>query len=204
LYGNAGFGAAVAMGFLVNFGFFAQLFVISLFLQQGHGLGALETGVRLLPMMAVTGVTNLLAGRVIARRGVRWPLLAGLGGAAAAALLLTAAGGAASPNLVVAGCTFVTLSLGLAIPAMSASVMKAGGLAYAISAAAALNANRQVGALVGVAVAGTVLHVTAAWPLRLALVFGITAAGFALAWLLVFLHVQRATARAPGAAALAE
>ncbi|WUR11544.1 MFS transporter [[Empedobacter] haloabium] len=204
LYGNAGFGAAVAMGFLVNFGFFAQLFVISLFLQQGHGIGALETGVRLLPMMAVTGVTNLLAGRVIARRGVRWPLLLGLGGAAGAALLLTGVAGAATPNLVVAGGTLVTLSLGLAIPAMTATVMQAGGRAYANSAAAALNANRQVGALVGVAVAGTVLHLADAWPARLALVFGITAAGFALAWLLVFLHVQRAAARAPAAPALAD
>ncbi|WP_229415748.1 MFS transporter [Pseudoduganella armeniaca] len=204
LYGNAAFGATVAMGFLINFGFFAQLFVISLFLQQGQGIGALETGLRLLPMMAVTGVTNLLAGRVIARRGVRWPLLAGLGGAVGAALLLTAAGWTAAPALVLACATLVTLSLGLAIPAMTATVMQAGGRAHANSAAAALNATRQVGALVGVAVAGTVLHMAGNWPLRLALAFGVMAAGLALAWLLVFLHVQRDAARAPATPALAD
>jgi DHA2 family methylenomycin A resistance protein-like MFS transporter len=198
LYGSAAFGAAVAMGFLINFAVFAQLFVVSLFLQQAHGAGALETGLRLLPMMAVTGVSNLLSGRVIARHGVRLPLLTGLAGGVVAALLLTGAGGETAAWLVVAGGTLVFLSIGFAIPAMTATVMQAGGKAHANSAAAALNANRQVGALVGVAVAGTVLHMAPDWHARMALMFGLIGAGFALAWLLVFYHVGRdATAVAP-------
>ena len=192
LYASAAFRATVAMGFLINFGVFAQLFTISLLLQGAHGAGALETGLRLLPMMAVTGVTNLLSGRVIARRGVRWPLLAGLAGGAVAALLLTQAGADTSATVVVAGGTLVFMAIGLAIPAMTATVMGAGGKAHANSAAAALNANRQVGALVGVAMAGSVLHMTDHWHLRMALVFGAVAAGFVLAWLLVFFSVGRA------------
>jgi len=191
LYGSAPFGAAVATGFLINFAVFAQLFVISLFLQGAHGAGALETGLRLLPMMAVTGASNLLSGRVIARHGVRLPLLTGLAGAVAAALLLTRTDGHTPAGLVVAGGTLVFLAIGFAIPAMTATVMGAGGKAHANSAAAALNANRQVGALVGVAVAGTVLHAMPDWHARMALMFGLTAAGMALAWLLVFHHVGR-------------
>ena len=191
LYRSSAFGAAVAMGFLINFAVFAQLFVISLFLQQAHGAGALETGLRLLPMMAVTGISNLLSGRVIARHGVRAPLLVGLGGGMLAALLLTGAGADTPAGLVVAGGTLVFFAIGFAIPGMTATVMQAGGKAHANSAAAALNANRQVGALVGVAVAGTVLHMMPDWHARMALMFGMTAAGFALAWLLVFWHVGR-------------
>ncbi len=194
LYGVPAFRAAVVTGLLINFGTFGQMFVLSMLLQGAHGAGALATGLGLLPMTAAAGMANVLSGRVAAARGPRLPLLIGLGGGALATLLLTQASGATPAWLMVAGGTLMYLAIGFAIPAMTATVMQAGGTAHANSAAAALNANRQVGALLGVAVAGTILNETGDWGTRLGLVYAAIAAGYAAAWLLVYYKVQRAPA----------
>lgn len=194
LYGVPAFRAAALTGLLINFGTFGQMFVLSMLLQGAHGAGPLATGLGLLPMTAAAGIANVFSGRATAAHGPRMPLLVGLGGGALATLLLTQATAGTPAWLVVAGGSLMFLAIGFAIPAMTATVMQAGGTAHANSAAAALNANRQVGALLGVAVAGTVLGVLPDWPGRLALVYGLIAAGYAAAWGLVFMNVQRAPA----------
>jgi DHA2 family methylenomycin A resistance protein-like MFS transporter len=78
----------------------------------------------------------------------------------------------------------------VAIPAMTATVMQVAGKVYSNSAAAALNANRQVGALVGVALMGTVIHALPAWEMRLPVAFGVAALAFAGAWMLVRRHIH--------------
>jgi hypothetical protein len=60
---------------------------------------------------------------------------------------------------------------------MTTVVMQVAGKAHANSAAAALNANRQIGALVGVALMGAILHSVDGWSLRNPLAFGVMAAG---------------------------
>lgn len=197
LYALPAFRAAVLTGLLINFGTFGVMFVFSLLLQQVHGAGPLATGLAILPMTAAAGVANVLSGRVLAARGARLPLLAGLGGSAVAALLLSQAGAATPPWLVVAGGTLLFFAVGLAIPAMTATAMQAGGRQHASAAGAALNANRQVGALLGVAVAGTILHAVPGWEPRLTWIFAAIAAGYAAAWLAVFYQVQPAAAPAP-------
>jgi len=202
LFAAPSFGAAVVTGFLINFSVFGQLFLYSLFLQQAQGRDALHTGLLLLPMMASSTVTNLLSGRVIARFGTRGPLLGGLlvAAAASAALALFARG--AMPYAVLLGGAMVMfLAIGIAIPAMTNTVIQASGREHANSAAAALNANRQVGALVGVAVMGAILHATPSWDLRLPLAIGAIAVSYALAALLVARRIARpATAACPAAA----
>jgi DHA2 family methylenomycin A resistance protein-like MFS transporter len=192
LYGIAPFRAAVLTGLLINFGTFGHMFVLSLWLQGAHGAGALDTGLAILPMTAAAGVANVLSGRMVARQGTRMPLLAGMGGAAIAALLLAQATAATPPWLAIAGGTLLFLAIGFAIPAMTATVMGAGGKAHASAAGAALNASRQIGALLGVAAAGTILHAVQDWGARLAIVYAAIAAGNALAWFAVYRSVQPA------------
>jgi MFS transporter, DHA2 family, methylenomycin A resistance protein len=192
LYGSAPFRAAVLTGLLINFGSFGHLFVLSLWMQRVHDMGALGTGLAILPMTAAAGVSNVLSGRAVARQGTRLPLLTGMGGGAVAALLLTQATSATPPWLVIAGGTLMFFAIGYAIPAMTATVMGAGGKANASAAGAALNASRQIGALLGVAAAGTVLHAVEGWDARLALVYTLFAAGFGLACCAVHRRVQPA------------
>jgi DHA2 family methylenomycin A resistance protein-like MFS transporter len=115
-----------------------------------------------------------------------------MGGAAIAALLLAQATAAPPPRLAIAGGTLLFLAIGFAIPAMTATVMGAGGKAHASAAGAALNASRQIGALLGVAAAGTILHAVQDWGARLAIVYAAIAAGNALAWFAVYRSVQPA------------
>jgi len=197
------FAAANGIGFLINFGVYGQFFFLSLFLQQGRGTDALQTGLQLLPMMAVIFAGNLLSGRMTAHWGPRLPLWLGL----TVGMLFCALQMALTPHtpywmLAVAG-ALANLGVATAIPAMTTAVMQVAGKTNANSAAAALNANRQIGALVGVAVMGAVLHTFGSWTVRVTLSYGLIASAYGLAVLLVLRYISAGTATAAGAAAQA-
>jgi DHA2 family methylenomycin A resistance protein-like MFS transporter len=190
LFATPAFAAANGVGFLINFAVFGQLFLLSLFIQQG-GADALHTGLKLIPMMAAFAVGNLTSGRITARVGTRPPMMYGLMVGLAMALLMLGGLRPATPYwLLMAAAVLMNVAIGIAIPGMTATVMLVAGRAHANSAAAALNANRQVGALVGVALMGSVLHMAPAWALRLPLAFALIAAAYAGALWLVYRYVK--------------
>lgn len=193
LFETSAFAAANGTGFLINFAAFGQLFLLSLFLQQSRGSGALQAGLQLLPLMAAYTAGNLASGRISARLGTRRPMLAGLLVGLAMALPLMALRDSTPYPLLVAAVVVMNVAVGIAIPAMTTTVMQVAGRAHANSAAAALNANRQIGALVGVALMGTILHTLPAWNARLPLAYAVIAAAYAGAALLVyrFIHLPR-------------
>ena len=190
LFETRAFAAANGTGFLINFAAFGQLFLLSLFLQQARGSGALQAGLQLLPLMAAYTTGNLVSGRISARLGTRRPMLAGLAVGTVMALLLTAFRESTPYLALVALVVVMNVAVGIAIPAMTTTVMQVAGRAHANSAGAALNANRQIGALVGVALMGTILHTLPAWNARLPLAFVIIAAAYAGAALLVYRHIH--------------
>lgn len=189
LFRDAHFPAANGIGFLINFGAFGQLFLVSLYFQQARGADAWHTGEYLLPLMAMFTLGNLLSTRIMGRWGMRLPMLAGLGAAALVAALLTL--DAALPSwlfsVLVAA---INLGVAIAVPAMTTTVMRVAGQQHANIAAAALNANRQIGALIGVAAMGVVLHTHAAWTQALPLAFGLLALAYAAAAALVARYID--------------
>jgi DHA2 family methylenomycin A resistance protein-like MFS transporter len=192
LFDTPAFAAANGVGFLINFAVFGQLFLLSLYIQQG-GADALDTGLKLIPMMGAFAVGNLSSGVIVARVGTRPPMLYGLMVGLGAALAMLAGLSPQTPYwLLVLGAIVMNVAIGIAIPGMTATVMLVAGKAHANSAAAALNANRQIGALVGVAMMGTVLHMAPGWALRLPLAFALIAAAYAGALCLVYRYVKLA------------
>ncbi|HEX5341395.1 MAG TPA: MFS transporter [Duganella sp.] len=190
LFETPAFAAANGVGFLINFAVFGQLFLLSLFIQQG-GADALQTGLKLIPMMAAFAVGNLTSGRITARVGTRPPMMYGLmAGLAMAVLMLVGLRPDTPYWLLVTLAVVMNVAIGIAIPGMTATVMLVAGKANANSAAAALNANRQIGALVGVAMMGTVMHVAPEWALRLPMAFTLIAAAYAGALFLVYRYVK--------------
>src|SRR6185503_8081986 len=121
------FTGATAGGALLNFAFYGELFFLSLFLQQDRGLDALETGLAFLPQPLFFIAVAPLAARLLAR-GPRLPLALGAGIAVAGSLILLG---------VDSGSPYGVLMAALA------------GIA-----SASLNAGRQVGGVLGVAVLG--------------------------------------------------
>ncbi len=191
LFDTPAFAAANGVGFMINFAVFGQLFLLSLYIQNG-GEDALGTGLKLIPMMGAFAVGNLTSGAIVARVGTRPPMLYGLLVGLATALAMFAGVSPTTPYwLLVSGIVVMNVAIGIAIPGMTATVMQVAGKAHANSAAAALNANRQIGALVGVALMGAVLHVATEWTSRLPLAFGLVSAAYATALALVYLYVTR-------------
>jgi MFS transporter, DHA2 family, methylenomycin A resistance protein len=175
------------MGFIVNFVMFGQIFAISFYLQKGLGGSALITGLRMLPMMSVLSVTNLLSGFLVVRRGVRAVIFIGLGACCVGTALVGVTGAQTSFWMLALFVAIANGGLGLAIPAMLSGVMHEAGQTNANVGAATLNANRQIGALAGVAGTGIVLHQAAPWATEMAIVFG----SFAVLMLFAIVLVHR-------------
>lgn len=149
-----GFASSTIIGFLLNFGFYGQFFLFSIEFQQVRGLSPLATGIWLLPESGVVLFANIAAGRLMARYGSRPPLVLGLSLAAAGLLALVPATGATS-YLPLAGALFlVGLGMALGVPAVTASILELAPAHQAGISAATLNASRQMGGVVGVALLG--------------------------------------------------
>ena len=157
LFSSFTFSAGTLVGLLINLGFYGELFLISLYLQQLRGLSALGAGIALLPEAAMAVVGSTLSGKVMARLGPRPPMLVGLLLGAAGLASLVIAGTHSAYWLLVAPFMATGLGMSLVMPAATAAVMEAapgerGGLA-----SGTINAARQVGGVLGVALLGTLV-----------------------------------------------
>ncbi len=148
------------------------MFLITLYLQDVRGYRALTAGLFLLPMAVAMGWSAPLAGRMIARRGTRIPLLiSGIGTAGGGALLAFMTG--SSPVWYVLLCCLVFgvgqgwLNAPITVNAVAGMPRSQAGVASSIA-----STGRQVGSSLGVAVVGSVLAAGLRGPL---------AAGFASA-----------------------
>jgi EmrB/QacA subfamily drug resistance transporter len=146
-------GSVAAFG--INGCVYAMLLYIVLYLQDLLGYSALQTGLRLLIMSAVTLPAAIASGRLSSRVPVR--LLIGTGLALSGAGLLLMAGLAADsnwthliPGLVVAGVGSGLVNPALASTAVGVVPHRAAGMASGIN-----TTFRQVGVATGIAVFGT-------------------------------------------------
>ncbi|MGI5163795.1 MFS transporter [Spirillospora sp. CA-253888] len=152
---SGGVRAALAAGAAVNLALNGCLFVLPLLLQQERRLSAAATGLALLPLTLPFVLNPPVTGRIVARFGPRPPVLAGLA--------LLAAGGAALGGAVwaragygwlAAGLLLTGLGVSFVLPALVSAVIGAAPRGTAGSAGGLLNAVRQTGATLGVAVMG--------------------------------------------------
>lgn len=161
LFARRGFRTGTVVGLLINLGFYGQLFVMSLYFQDVRGYSALRTGLALLPEAALLTIASAVSGRLMARTGPRVPMLTGLllGGAGLIGLV---AAGTHTPYLVLV-LPMIAAGSGMALtmPAATSSVMESappdrGGIASGV-----VNAARQAGGVLGVAILGSLVSVRA-------------------------------------------
>jgi DHA2 family methylenomycin A resistance protein-like MFS transporter len=157
LFGNRTFAAATAIGAMLNFGFYGQLFVITLYFQQQRGLSALLTGLALLPALGTTVIASTLAGRFTARTGPRPVIVAGLVLASAGLAGWTVLG-PQSPYPVLALLMIATgFGCSVTMPAATVAIMAAAPPGHGGIASGVLNTSRQCGGALGVAVLGVLV-----------------------------------------------
>ena len=142
------------------------LFLNTIYLQDVRGLSALQAGLYLVPMAAMTVVFAPLAGRIISVRGPRLPLLvAGVGMTAGAVMLTPLSAGTPAAWLIAAYVIF-GIGSGLVNPPITNTAVSGMPRAQAGVAAAVASTSRQVGQALGVAVTGAVVTSALHGPLR--------------------------------------
>jgi len=139
---------------VVNGTYYGAIFVIALFLQTARHYTPIEAGLAFLPLTAGFFLSNVLSGRIITRFGTRKPMIVGalidLLGFGVLALASTTD----SFAFMALGFLLIPTGMGLAVPAMTTTVLSAVDKSRSSLAAAILNTARQAAGAIGVAVFG--------------------------------------------------
>lgn len=156
------FSTAALLAMLAFASFAGFLFLNALYLQQVRGLSALRTGMTTLPLAVAMMVCAPLSGRMVGNAGTRLPLLLAGGGFLGSAVLLTGLSAGTAIWVLLVSYVLFGVGLGMVNPAITNNAVAGMPLSQAGVAAAIASTSRQVGAALGVAVAGTVVHASRA------------------------------------------
>jgi EmrB/QacA subfamily drug resistance transporter len=143
------------------------LFLNTLYLQEVRGYSALHAGVLTLPMAAMTVLLAPLAGRIVAARGPRLPtVVAGIATTAAGIMLTRLARDTSFGYLILSYVVF-GIGSGLVNAPITNTAVSGMPRSQAGVAAGIASTSRQVGAALGVAVAGSAALSALHGPFRL-------------------------------------
>lgn len=135
--------------------FYGILYTLTLWLQRERGLTPLETGLAFVPMTLPMCVLPIYTGKLVARLGARRVIFAGLCfDVVAGACLLGVTNAHGSLGWIVAAEIALVLASTTVIPAATADVAVNAPGEMAGAAQGALNAGRQAGSALGVAILG--------------------------------------------------
>lgn len=143
----------LATGFAINAGWYGTVFLVALYAQQVRGASALVAGLMFVPMAVGIMVMNLASPRLAARSGPRLTLVVGLLVTIAGLLGLLWVGSAPQAALLLIPVGVV----GLAVPTLIMIMLDSVPASQAGVAGGVLNAVRQVGSAVGVALFGALV-----------------------------------------------
>jgi DHA2 family methylenomycin A resistance protein-like MFS transporter len=162
LFALRDFRGAVFFGTVVNGTYYGAIFVIALFLQIARHYTPIEAGLAFLPLTAGFFLSNVLSGRVITRFGTRKPMIVGALVDLVGFGVLALASMTDSFAFMALGFLLIPTGMGLAVPAMTTTVLSAVDKSRSSLAAAILNTARQSAGAIGVAVFGALAHGDAA------------------------------------------
>jgi predicted MFS family arabinose efflux permease len=135
---------------------FSMFFFLTLYLQNIHHFSAVRTGLGFLPMSFGIMFAAILTSRLLARVGIRIPLITGPVFALAGLIWLTQLSPSTSYGMILAPLILLALGMGqcfvpLTVTAVSGVAPEEAGIASAL-----VNTGQQVGGALGLAVLGTV------------------------------------------------
>jgi EmrB/QacA subfamily drug resistance transporter len=150
------FSSATVVAVLAFGTFSGFLFLNALYLQEVRGLPAFTTGLYTLPLALATVVCSPISGWLIGRSGTRTPLFLAGSGMAASALLLSGLDAHTPLTRVMLAYVVFGVGFGLVNAPITNTAVSGMPRARAGLAAAIASTSRQVGASLGVAIAGTI------------------------------------------------
>jgi EmrB/QacA subfamily drug resistance transporter len=156
LFKNPIFSVATAVMFLVGALMFAAVTYIPVFLQYVVGVKATNSGLLLLPLMAGLVFASIVGGQVLSRTGrYRWQAIAGSALIFGGVLLATRLDVSSSQGAVMLPMVVLGLGIGLSMPVFSVVSQNAVPQHLVSSATSAVQFVRQMGSVLGLAVAGS-------------------------------------------------
>jgi DHA2 family methylenomycin A resistance protein-like MFS transporter len=157
LFRNRVFASTSLVGLLVNVAIYGLIFVLSLYFQQVNGWSAFATGLAFVPMMGAVLPVNLIAPRVTERIGA--PATIAAGAALSSAGCLAALGIAPDTSYWAICLQLIAMStgLGLLVPPLTSTLLGSVEKTRSGIAAGVLNATRQTGSVLGVALFGSLV-----------------------------------------------
>src|SRR6266487_2863087 len=151
-FAGANLSAVCAIAAMAGF-----LFLSTLYLQDVRGLSALQAGLTILPMPVVMALCAPVAGRMVAKRGPRIPLvIAGAALTISSAALSRLTGTTEHPYLIVTYALF-GIGAGMVSSPITNGVMSGVPKTQAGMASGMNSSSRQLGQSLGVAIVGSVL-----------------------------------------------
>ena len=150
------FSTSIIVAILVGFGLYGALFVITLYMQNIRGYDAIGAGIRTLPLTMAVMFVSPLAGRLNARLGSAKLMGGGMAIACIAMLGLRLIEFDSPYSHIWPFYVMLGAGIALTMPAMSAAAMGAIDPRKAGVGSGVLNAARQVGGALGIAILGSV------------------------------------------------
>jgi hypothetical protein len=145
--------------FTIYFGVFSIFFFTALYLQSVVGYSGYRIAAQFGPMAAAMVLGSLLTGRWVARAGPRDPMLVGCLLAAAGTVLTEHYLGAAEPfRPLLVALTVAGAGLGIAVVPVTSAVLGLVPAERSGMAASMSNTSRQLGAVFGTAILGSIVY----------------------------------------------
>ncbi|MGY2847468.1 putative MFS family arabinose efflux permease [Bradyrhizobium sp. USDA 4509] len=195
LFRHLMFALTSLVGLLVNVAFYGLIFVLSLYFQQVNGLSAFATGLAFVPMLGAVLPANLIAPHVAERIGAPATIALGAALSATGCLAMLFIGPGTSYLAICLQLLAMSGGLGLLVPPLTSALLGSAGPQHAGIAAGVLNATRQTGSVLGVALFGSMVSRSAAFitGLHAALVIsaGVLLAAAALIWIGAWSEARR-------------
>ena len=143
-------------GVIVNLTYYGIVFVLSLYLQKVLGYTPTRAGLAYLPLTATFFGINIVSGWWVGRVGSRKPMVVGALIDAVGFGLLLPLGAASSYWIMLPAFALMPCGMGLGVPAMTTAVLASVDRRQSGVASGVLNAARQGGGAIGVALFGAI------------------------------------------------
>jgi DHA2 family methylenomycin A resistance protein-like MFS transporter len=151
------FAVTSLVGLLVNVAFYGLIFVFSLYFQRVNGRSPFLTGLAFLPMMGAVLPVNLVAAHLAERIGAPQTIALGAALAAIGCLALLGISPGTSYLEIWVQLVIIGGGLGLLVPPLTSTLLGSVEKSRSGIAAGVLNATRQTGSVLGVALFGSLV-----------------------------------------------
>jgi DHA2 family methylenomycin A resistance protein-like MFS transporter len=203
LFANRTFSATASAALLYAGAFFGSVLVFSMYFQGLRGDSPIHAGLHMAAITVSFGLTSVVGGRFAGRHGTRLPILVGLSLLTTGALLFAALPETTSFAFLAFPMILIGIGAGLVAPSMNAAILASVPPALSGIGAGVLNASRQVGTALGVAVFASLFHTNA--PMTAVRISLFAAGGLYLAALALSLRAHgHAVPHVPGTVQLVE